>query len=338
MNTQTLYQLIPEPLLRIGIRRQCQQRLTEEAAKYADREHEQKLISSLKTSEVALSTDEANNQHYQVPSEFFTLVLGPHLKYSCCWWNDNTTSLEEAERTMLEKVCERANLQDGMKILELGCGWGSLTLYLAQRYPNMHITAMSNSTTQHAYITEQAKKRDLTNITVLTEDINVFETDEQFDAVLSIEMFEHIRNYQTLMKRIAAWLKPKGVCFVHHFCHKTYTYPFSTEENNSWMAQYFFSDGLMPSHDLLTHFDEDLIVSKTWKVNGEHYHKTCEAWLKNHKQNKKSIIQLFAHGADIKTARMQWTYWQLFFLACSELFHTHSGDEWFVQHSLLTKK
>lgn len=330
-------QYAPEFLLRAGIRRLCQQRLDEEKVHYRDQQHEATFVEQLRESPIALSTNEANNQHYQVPTEFFQIVLGKRLKYSCCWWDEQTESLDDAEEQMLNLYCERAKLKDGMRVLELGCGWGSLSLYLAERFPNMKITAMSNSNTQREYITQQASKHSFANLTPVTQDINTFDTDERYDAVISIEMFEHVRNYQTLLKRIESWLNPGGVCFVHHFCHKEYTYPFAMTDKNNWMTQYFFTNGLMPSQHLLEHFVDQLSVADQWAVNGMHYQRTLEAWLDNHKAHKEKIIDLFTKNSSRAKAKLQWKHWQIFFLACSELFAYHGGNEWFVQHYLLKK-
>lgn len=329
----SIYQYIPEPLLRFGIRRLCQQRLNEQEKLYANHQHLTKVITDLKNSPIALSTDLANNQHYQVPTEFFKHVLGKHLKYSCCLWHHDTQTLDEAETNMLQLYCERAGLTDGMKVLDLGCGWGSLSLYLAEQYPNMEITALSNSNTQRQLIESQGYK----NLTVITSDINDFDTESHFDAVISIEMFEHVRNYQVLMQRIYRWLSSNGVCFVHHFCHKSFTYPFALEEDHNWMAKYFFTDGLMPSSDLLEQFSGEFEVAEQWEVNGLHYHLTCEAWLEKHKQHKSAIIDIFSKTLSPQAAKLQWRYWQIFFLACSELFAFNNGNEWFVKHYLFRK-
>lgn len=336
-NLSTFYTYIPEPILRYGIRRLCQERLDIEKSNYQSKIHEQALISEFCQSPIALSTNIANSQHYQVPTEFFKLTLGPYLKYSCCLWNDDTTTLEQAENNMLKLYCERANLTDGMSVLDMGCGWGSLSLFLAKQYPNMKIVSLSNSDTQQQYIEQQISEHGLTNIQLHKADINDFNTNQKFDAIISIEMFEHVRNYKMLLERIFSWLNPDGICFVHHFCHKQYTYPFSSDESNSWMAKNFFTDGLMLSKNLLEHFQDKLTVKQQWSVNGLHYHKTCEAWLTNHKTRKADIIALFTEKYDLKTAKLQWKYWQIFFLACSELFAFNQGCEWFVQHYLFKK-
>jgi cyclopropane-fatty-acyl-phospholipid synthase len=326
--------LVPDFALRSGIRFLLGRRLAEEQAKEraANGAAKAQLVATLKDSPIALSTDEANAQHYEVPDEFYRLVLGPHLKYSSGYWPESVTTLAESEAAMLDLTCRRAAIEDGDSVLELGCGWGSLTLFMAERYPHSQITAVSNSATQRQYIEQQAAARGLTNVTIITADMNDFDIAQKFDRVVSVEMFEHMRNYQELMRRIAGWLKPGGTLFVHIFTHRHYAYAFESAGSSNWMAQNFFTDGLMPSADLLLEFQDDLSLEEQWAVNGQHYHRTCEGWIDNMYSQRDEILQLFAaeYGADKALSR--WVAWKIFFMACSELFAYNQGEEWGVSH------
>ena len=299
--------LIPDFLIRIGIRRLLRERLKDEKKENpkAQKKHLLALIEELKKSPIAVETRSANEQHYEVPTEFYQLCLGKYLKYSSCFYKDGVTDLNTAERDMLELTCERAELKDGMDILELGCGWGSLSLFMAEKFPKCNITSVSNSRTQKIFIDVETKKRGITNLTIITADMNAFSIDKKFDRVVSVEMFEHMRNYQELMKRISGWLKddgPEGAgkLFVHIFTHKEYAYKFEVKparpaggDESDWMSKYFFTGGIMPSNDLLFYFNEHLVKEKFWIVNGMHYSKTSEAWLKNMDSNKKEILSIF---------------------------------------------
>src|ERR1700753_2649981 len=228
---------IPDFLLRKGIRNLLKQRLTEEnkGNVEAQQEHLMALIGFLKSSPIAVNTADANQQHYEVPTQFYQYCLGKNLKYSSCYFNEGIISIDQAEDDMLALTCQRAGLENGQKVLELGCGWGSLSLYMAAKFPASTFTVVSNSRTQKLYIDEQAKQRGITNLTVSTADMNTFTIDEQFDRVVSVEMFEHMRNYQLLMKKIAACLKPDGKMFIHIFTHKEYAYLFEVKDNTDWM-------------------------------------------------------------------------------------------------------
>jgi cyclopropane-fatty-acyl-phospholipid synthase len=325
---------VPDWLARTGIRRLIRQRLKEEELRgvAASKEGLTDVIDELRSSPIAIHPEKANEQHYEVPPEFFLRVLGKHLKYSGCLWLDGVSSLDQAEAAMLKLTCERAELEDGQQILELGCGWGSLTLWMAEHYPSARILAMSNSGPQREFIMARAAERGLQNLEVITSDVNDFETALRFDRVVSVEMFEHVRNYEQLLFKISNWLKEDGRLFVHIFCHRCYTYPFETEGAHNWMGRHFFTGGLMPSKELLNHFNRDLVIEEQWQVDGSHYSKTARAWLKNLDNRRQQIDPILAqtYGSDQLT---KWRVrWRLFFMACEELFGFRNGQEWLVAH------
>lgn len=324
--------LLPDFILRAGIRRQLKNRL-EKLEASAAKGFQSQWIEKLKTSPIAIMTDSANQQHYEVPADFFCQVLGRYMKYSSGNWAVAEADLDDSESAMLRLTIQRAEIADGQRVLELGCGWGSLSLEMARQFPKAKITAVSNSKTQKAWIDQVAQAEGLANLEVITADINHFESGVQFDRVVSVEMFEHLRNYDLLFEKISTWLVPDGKMFVHIFCHREYSYPFDPDPS-SWMATYFFSGGIMPSENLFRHFDRCLRVTKTWKVSGMHYHRTCEAWLKRADQRKKSIIKLFEKTYGANEALKWFRYWRVFFLACSELFRYNQGNEWYVCHYL----
>jgi len=331
---------VPDFLLRIGIRNLLRQRLKEEnrGDPQAQREHMVALVEELKNSPIAIETKAANEQHYEVPTVFYQYCLGKHLKYSGCFYKEGVTSLDIAEADMLTLTCERAGLHDGMEVLELGCGWGSLSLFMAAKFPTSNITAVSNSKTQKAHIDAEAQKRGIKNLTIITCDINSFAIDKKFDRVVSVEMFEHMRNYQELMKRIAGWLKDDGKLFVHIFTHKEYAYKFEVKDESDWMSKYFFTGGIMPSDDLLFYFDDHLVKEDHWIVNGIHYSKTAEDWLRNMDNNKAKVLSIFEKTYGKANALKWFVYWRIFYLACSELWNFNKGEEWLVSHYLFKKK
>ncbi len=332
--------MVPDPLIRLGIRQLLKKRLQDEMAFDPEKASLRKnaCIEMLRKSPIAIETDAANEQHYEVPAQFYELVLGKHLKYSGCLWNNECLTLDDAERTMLDLYLQRAQLENGQHILELGCGWGSLTLHMAERLPYARITAVSNSHSQRKHIEKNLQQRGLSNVRVITCDVNQLELDQQFDRIVSVEMFEHMRNYQQLFDKISQWLSQDGKLFVHIFCHRSVVYPFETEGDDNWMGRYFFTGGLMPSADTLLHFQQNLEISSQWLVNGQHYQRTAEAWLENMDKHQAEIISLFeqVYGAD--QAKIWWQRWRLFFMACAELFGYRGGNEWLVGHYLFTKK
>eukprot|EP00884_Botryococcus_braunii_P011616 jgi/Botrbrau1/20455/Bobra.145_2s0019.1 len=298
----------------------------------------QAFVEELKQMPIAINTDAANEQHYEVPSEYFLKVLGKHLKYSCCLYPCKTTSLDDAEEAMLELYCQRAQLDDGMDILDLGCGWGSLSLFLAEKYPNSQVLGVSNSSTQKALIDERAQRAGLKNLKIVTADIVRLEMDKKVDRILSIEMFEHMKNYQKLMQKISTWLKPGGMLFVHIFVHRSIPYHFEVVDETDWMAKYFFTGGTMPSDNLLLHFQEDLVLKQRWRVSGMHYHRTLEDWLVRQDRCQSQVLALFKDVYGKKDAFKWVMYWRLFYMACSELFRYNNGNEWFVSHYLFSTR
>lgn len=331
---------LPDFLIRAGIRKLLKQRLKDEdkGNTEAQQAHLMALIDELKASPIAVNTVDANQQHYEVPTEFYTYCLGKHLKYSCGYWKDGVTDIDTSEQDMLQLTCERAELQNGQDVLELGCGWGSLSLYMAAQYPGSNFTVVSNSRTQKVYIDGQAAARSIKNLTVITADINVFSIDKTFDRVVSVEMFEHMRNYQKLMAKVASVLKEGGKLFVHIFTHKEYAYKFEVKDESDWMSQYFFTGGIMPSDDLLLYFNDDLGIEKHWHVSGLHYAKTSEAWLQNMDSHKAQIMPLFETTYGKDNAVKWWVYWRIFYMACAELWKYNNGEEWIVSHYLFNKK
>jgi len=315
--------MLPLPVLRAGIRRLLRQRLRE-----LYKRDEADLVAQLRQSDIAIETDRANEQHYEVPASFYQLVLGSHRKYSAAFWPDGVATLDDAERAALELVCERADLRDGQDVLELGCGWGSLSLFMAARYPNSRIVAVSNSHSQREFI--EAHKPD--NLKVVTADVNVFEPARTVDRVVSIEMFEHVRNYATLLHRIADWLRDDGRLFVHVFCHRDHPYPFETEGTHNWMGRHFFTGGIMPSVGLIPSFDEDVTVEQQWILNGTHYQRTAAAWRENLEREREAVVSLFASVYGTDDANLWFHRWRLFFLACEELFGFRNGEDWCVAH------
>jgi cyclopropane-fatty-acyl-phospholipid synthase len=331
---------IPDVLIRLGIRRLLKQRLRDEkkASTELQQQHVMQLIEELKDSPIAVNTIDANEQHYEVPTEFYQYCLGKHLKYSSGYWKDGVNDIDSSEKDMLQLTCERAELKNGQDVLELGCGWGSLSLFMAAQFPQSTFTVVSNSRTQKIYIDDKASLRSITNLTVLTADMNTFMIDKKFDRVVSVEMFEHMRNYEKLMKKISSFLKENGKLFVHIFTHKEYTYKFEVKDETDWMSKYFFTGGIMPGDNLLLYFDDEIPVEKHWHISGLHYSKTSEAWLKNLDAHKNEIMPLFEKTYGEKNALKWWVYWRIFFMACAELWKYNNGDEWMVSHYLFTKK
>jgi cyclopropane-fatty-acyl-phospholipid synthase len=330
--------LVPDGLIRKGIRSLCAKRL-ERCVPEGDEQKKRAVeafAERMREGPVAPVPESANEQHYEVPESFFGRVLGHRRKYSSCYWGDGAADLNQAEDDALRVTCERAEVEDGMSVLELGCGWGSLTLWMAQRYPASTITAVSNSHSQRAYIMSRAEELGLGNVEVITCDMNDFDTDRVFDRAVSIEMFEHMRNYELLLSRVASWLKPDGKLFVHIFAHKDAAYAFETRGADNWLGRYFFTGGIMPALNLMHEFGSDLGVEREWVWDGTHYQKTSEAWLENLDANKDAVVALFAQTMGAGEARKMYHRWRIFFLACAECFGYKGGGEWVVGHYLLS--
>ncbi|SFE10681.1 SAM-dependent methyltransferase [Paracidovorax konjaci] len=331
--------LLPDPFVRHGIRRLLKDRLTElrSGDSAAAAEQTQVFLERIRSAPLALVPDKANEQHYEVPAEFFGKVLGPHRKYSSGLWSAETQTLAQAEEAALEETCAHAGLRDGQHILELGCGWGSLTLWMADRYPLSRITALSNSHSQREYIEAQAMQRGLRNVQVLTCDFNVFDTAQRFDRIVSVEMFEHLRNWPRAFAQVARWLEDDGRFFMHVFAHREAPYPFVARDASDWMSQHFFSGGMMPSDDLALHCQDDLRLMRRWRWEGTHYARTARAWLDNMDKHGTALQPLFArvYGSSAGT---WWTRWRLFFLAVEELFAYGAGQQWWVSHYLFEKR
>ncbi len=331
---------VPDGLVRIGIRGLLKDKLKEERRleKTAGARRKSDLVGFLRSSPIAVNTQDANAQHYELPTEFFRLVMGRHMKYSCGIWNEGTADLDTAERDMLELTVRRAEVADGQRILELGCGWGSLTLYLAEKFPASRITGVSNSSTQKEYILREARSRGLDNVRIITADMNDFTIDEQFDRVVSVEMFEHMRNYGRLFEKIAGFLDDGGKLFVHIFAHRKFAYLYEERDPHDWIGRYFFTGGLMPSEDLFTFFQEYFSIERQWRVPGHHYQKTAEAWLKNTDRNKARILPILRETYGPDQFKTWWIYWRVFFMSCAELWGYQKGTEWVVCHYLFTKR
>ena len=331
--------LVPDALVRFGIRRLCARRLREEreGGLALQEERVAERLARLRQSPVAVHPETANAQHYELPADFFALCLGPRLKYSGCYYPLGTESLAEAEAAMLRLSCERAGLADGQDILELGCGWGSLTLWMAEHYPNARITAVSNSSGQRRYIEARCLERGLANVGVLTRDVNHLALGaERFDRCVSVEMFEHLRNYETVMSRIAGWLRPGGKLFVHIFAHRTLMYPFESAGADNWMGRHFFTGGLMPAADTLLHFQGGLRIERRWLLDGRHYERTANQWLERQDRHRSEVLAVLRerYGG---TAEVWLNRWRVFWMACAELFGYADGSEWLIAHYLFER-
>ena len=325
---------IPDALIRQGIRRLIKTRLNEIDAHDCERmaQNCESFVAELDRAAIAPVPHKANEQHYELPADFFTRVLGRHGKYSSCYWAPDTTSLDEAEANALGITCDRAAIEDGMSILELGCGWGSLTLWMAEKYPHAQITAVSNSHSQRVHISREALRRGLANVRVITADMNDFSTEQRFHRVVSVEMFEHMRNYRELFRRVHDWLLPEGRFFMHIFCNRTTPYEFVDQGPDDWMSRYFFSGGIMPSEGLPLRFQDHLRIKSTWRWSGEHYEKTANAWLKNMDRRREQIWPVLSETYGAENAFRWWMRWRIFFMACAELFGYDKGQQWWVAH------
>lgn len=327
---------LPDFAIRAGVRRLCRDRarsLPQSAAEIES--HEAAFVAACDALPVAIAVDEANRQHYELPPEFFDAVLGPHRKYSCCSFPDGVADLGRAEEIALNEVCDRALLRDGLTILELGCGWGSLSLFMARRFPDARITAVSNSASQRASIIARAKARNLSNLNVITADMNAFDTQDRFDRIVSIEMFEHMSNWRALLTRCARWLAPGGRMFLHTFCHAFASYRFETRGEDNWMGRYFFTGGMMPSASLIDRYADLLLVEDRWVVGGSHYQKTADAWLARMDDRRRDLMPVLASVYGRSEAPIWFQRWRIFFMACAELFGMNGGRDWFVSHCRL---
>jgi cyclopropane-fatty-acyl-phospholipid synthase len=336
--------ILPDSMVRAGIRKLTATRLDEISANDCETGMAKlsQFIQAMNQANIAQVPELANAQHYEVPADFFSYCLGQHRKYSSCFWMPDTHTLEEAEVLALNQTCEHADLANGQKVLELGCGWGSLSLWMAEKYPNSTITGVSNSNSQREYILKTAKSRGLTNLNIITADMNVFEAPAKYDRVVSVEMFEHMRNWQQLYAKVASWLNPKGKFFKHIFVHRNTPYLFEVQsdddQSNNWMSQFFFSGGMMPSDDLPLHFQQEMQLFQRWRWNGTHYAKTANAWLANMDTNHDAITPILVATYGAQDAEMWRNRWRIFYMACAELFGYKNGQEWWVTHYLFEKK
>ncbi len=331
--------IVPDALTRAGIRRLLKSRLADlrSGQPAEDAERTQRFVEGMRIAAMAELPDKANEQHYELPPEFFGAVLGPHRKYSCAFWPEGVTELADAEAAALRLTCERAGLRDGQSVLELGCGWGSLTLWMAKSYPGSRITALSNSHSQRLYIEAQARRRGLTNVRVVTCDMNDFDTGDRFDRIVSVEMFEHLRNWPRAFANVARWLRPEGLFFMHVFVHRTVPYAFVDADASDWMSRHFFSGGMMPSDDLALLCQDDLRLQRRWRWDGTHYRRTAQAWLDRMDASRHALAPLFVdvYGAD---AQVWWARWRVFFMSVAELFGYDQGQRWWVGHYLFGKR
>lgn len=344
--------IIPDFLLRRAVRRIINKRIKSQNKLDIEARFEylKQFISELKSQPIAVETESANEQHYELPPEFFEKILGRNLKYSCCFWedelsykklvkqNDLIDRLDRAEDKMLQLSAERAEIKNGQNILELGCGWGSFSFYLARKYEDSRIIAVSNSRDQINYINKLAARNKIDNLRAVKADINNFDTDAKFDRVVSIEMFEHMKNYQKLLAKISKFLNEDARLFVHIFSHKFYPYNYQDSKKTDWMARYFFTGGTMPSQDLLHYFNDHLTIENQWAVSGEHYQKTLESWLKIMDQKKDELYPILESTYGAENAEKWWNYWRLFFISSAEFFGCSDGNEWFISQYLFQKK
>jgi cyclopropane-fatty-acyl-phospholipid synthase len=331
--------LVPDSVIRSGIRRLLEQKRREirsgDVAYAANTLSE--FVEMMRQSPIALVPERANEQHYEVPAEFFTEVLGKNRKYSCCHWSEACESLDEAEADALQTTVARAGIEDGMQVLDLGCGWGSLSLWIAEHFPGASVTAVSNSRSQRDFILYEAAARGIANVDVIVCDMNDFSIARQFDRIVSVEMFEHMRNYEALLRRVEGWLLPEGRFFMHIFTHRSTPYEYTDKGPSDWMTRHFFSGGIMPSASLPAMFQQDLSLERQWAWNGLHYAKTCRAWLANMDSRRTQILPILARTYGDGNESRWFQRWRIFFMACEELFRYEGGNEWFVSHYLFRK-
>ena len=328
---------LPDWLVRRGIRRLLRQRLRDERRRARDGLETvlRRTLAAMRESPIALAAGEANAQHYEVPADFFRIVLGPRMKYSACAWPAGVTTLEGAEEAALERTCARAGIADGMRVLDLGCGWGALSLWIARRYRSARVVAVSNAPAQRRHIEALREGEGLVNLDTVTADMNRFDAPGRFDRIVSVEMFEHMRNYERLLARIRSWLAPDGRLFVHLFAHRRYCYFFEGDGDADWMARHFFTGGMMPSSDLLLRCLDGLTPERRWSIGGRHYARTLRAWLARLDARRPEVDSVLSRGRGRGEGRLAAARWRLFFLACAELFGFRGGAEWGVEHYLL---
>jgi cyclopropane-fatty-acyl-phospholipid synthase len=331
---------VPDFAIRRGIRALVRQRLRELRPDdpAAAAELTERFVALMEQAPVALVPALANEQHYELPEEFFGAVLGPHRKYSCCLFGAAETTLPVAEAESLHLSCERAGLVNGQDVLELGCGWGSLSMWMASHYPDSRITAVSNSHSQRAYIERRAAERGLTNLSVITRDMNDFDAGREYDRIVSVEMFEHMRNWRELFGRVAGWLRPDGRCFVHVFCHRAVPYAYEDQGPGDWMSRHFFSGGMMPSDDLALRFQDQLRLEARWRWDGRHYQRTANAWLANMDARRATIWPILERVYGAAEAQRWWSRWRMFFMSCAELWGYDDGRQWWVSHYLFSRR
>jgi len=320
---------LPDLVIRAAIQRLCSRTATRLASGNVD--NDASFADEMAARAIAEHPDAANAQHYDVPAEFFARVLGPNRKYSSCFYKEPKSTLQEAEEEALRQTVEHADLVDGQSILELGCGWGSLSLWIARQFPRSGITAVSNSQSQREYIEGEAKARGLKNLRVVTADMNVFDAGRQFDRIVSVEMFEHIMNWRQLMTRVKSWLAPDGRFFLHIFTHRSGAYLFDRADREDWIAQHFFTGGVMPSHHLIRQYADLFEVEKEWRWSGTHYQRTALDWLANFDSGRDEIEGILrgVYGSDTALWMRRWRW---FFLATAGLFGYADGTEWGVSH------
>lgn len=327
---------VPDAFVRAGIRRLLRRRLLEigDGDPAASAELSAAFAEAMRAAPVAPLPQLPNEQHYEVPAGFFAQVLGRHRKYSACWWPQGVESLDQAEAAALGATCEHAQLADGQDVLELGCGWGSLSLWMAGGFPASRITAVSNSRSQREFIEGEARRRGLSNLRVLTADMNAFEAPGRYDRVVSVEMFEHMRNWPELFRRVRGWLRPQGRFFMHVFVHRSTPYAFVERDDSDWMSRNFFSGGMMPSDDLALAFQDDLRICRRWRWDGSHYERTANAWLANMDARRAAVWPQLEHAYGADAAALWWVRWRIFFMSCAELFGYERGTRWWVSHYL----
>jgi len=328
--------LLPDPLLAFGSRAAAARRLQSErdGGVEAQEDRLRSLVWHMSHGPILEVPERTNQQHAELPAEFFTLFLGPRHKYSCAFWPAGVEDLADAEEAMLRLTCERAQVADGMDILDLGCGWGSLSLWLGEQYPNARVTGVTPSEAQRAHIDVECERRGITNVEIVTSDANRYDPGRDVDRVLSIEMFEHMRNWKELLRRISGRLKPDGKAFVHVFSHHDLAYRFEA----TWAAERFFTGGTMPSHDLLLRFQEHLLVQDRWAVSGAHYERTMHAWLDRLDAGSAQALEVLERHVGRREARRQLAAWRLFMVSAAEIWGYHDGGEWLVSQYLLAPR